>query len=145
MNVSTKGRYALRMMLDLAEHQGDGIVTLKDVAARQDISHKYLEQIVSILNRANLLQTIRGAQGGCRLAKPADKCTVGEILRITEGEMILSGSAEPQSQKTKRQRVDMTVDVWRGLAKAINNYLDNITLQDILDKDTQQRISDYSI
>ena len=87
MKISTKGRYALRMMLDLAEHQNDGFVALKDIAERQNISKKYLEQIVPILNKADVLRTTRGFQGGYRLAKSPDKYTVGEILRLTEGSL----------------------------------------------------------
>ena len=85
MKISTRGRYALRMMLDLAENQGSGVVALKDIAARQDISKKYLEQIIPVLNRAGLLQTSRGFQGGYRLAKAPQDYTVGEILRAAEG------------------------------------------------------------
>ena len=85
MKISTRGRYALRMMLDLAENQGSGVVALKDIAARQDISKKYLEQIIPVLNRAGLLQTSRGFQGGYRLAKVPKDYTVGEILRAAEG------------------------------------------------------------
>ena len=85
MRISTKGRYALRLMLDLAEHQGDGCVSLKDVAQRQDISKKYLEQIVPTLSRAGFLLTNRGYQGGYRLARAPQDYTVGEILRLTEG------------------------------------------------------------
>ena len=85
MKISTKGRYALRMLLDLAEHQGDGYIALKDIAQRQEISKKYLEQIVPILNRAEILKTNRGFQGGYRLAKSPEKLTAGDILRATEG------------------------------------------------------------
>lgn len=84
MKISTKGRYALRMLLDLAEHQSSGFVALKDIAERQNISKKYLEQIVPILNKSDILRTNRGFQGGYRLARNPDKYTVGEILRLTE-------------------------------------------------------------
>ena len=80
--ISTRGRYALRMMLDLSEHSADGFVALKDIAARQDISKKYLEQIIPVLNRAGLLQTTRGVQGGYRLARKPSEYTVGDILRV---------------------------------------------------------------
>ena len=83
MKISTKGRYALRMLLDLAEHQNDGYIALKDIAARQNISKKYLEQIVPVLNKSDILNTNRGYQGGYRLAKSPSKYTVGEILRLT--------------------------------------------------------------
>ena len=85
MKISTKGRYALRMMLDLAAHQGDGYVALKDIAQRQEISKKYLEQIVPMLNKSDILRTTRGYQGGYRLARAPKDYTVGEILRLTEG------------------------------------------------------------
>ena len=92
MKISTKGRYALRMMLDLAEHREQGFVSLKEIAARQDISKKYLEQIVAVLNRPDFLKTNRGYQGGYRLAKTPDQYTVGDILRLTEG--LPGGGAE---------------------------------------------------
>ena len=88
MKISTKGRYALRMMIDLAEHQGEGFVSLKDIAARQGISKKYLEQIIPILNRSNFLQANRGAQGGYRLAKAPSAYTVKDILELTEGSLV---------------------------------------------------------
>ena len=83
MKISTKGRYALRMLIDLAEHQGEGYIALKDIAKRQEISKKYLEQIVPVLNRSDILQANRGFQGGYKLAKAPDKYTVGDILRLT--------------------------------------------------------------
>ena len=85
MKISTKGRYALRMLLDLAEHQSEGYIALKDIAARQDISKKYLEQIIPILNKSGFLLASRGFQGGYRLAKTPDKYTVGDILRAVTG------------------------------------------------------------
>lgn len=87
LKISTKGRYALRMLIDLAMHQNDGYIALKDIAARQNISKKYLEQIMPILNKADVLLTNRGFQGGYRLARTPDQYTVGEILRITEGSL----------------------------------------------------------
>ena len=87
MKISTKGRYALRMMLDLAVHRSDGFIALKDIADRQNISKKYLEQIVPLLNKADLLRTNRGYQGGYALSKNPDQYTVGEILRVTEGSL----------------------------------------------------------
>ena len=87
MRVSTKGRYALRMLVDLAEYQNDGFIALKDIAKRQDISKKYLEQIVPVLNKSHILQTNRGFQGGYRLAVSPSKVTVGDVLRLTEGSL----------------------------------------------------------
>ena len=87
MKISTKGRYVLRMLIDLAEHQGDGYIPLKEIAQRQGISKKYLEQIVPMLNKSDILRTNRGFQGGYRLAKSPEKYTVGDILRLTEGSL----------------------------------------------------------
>lgn len=87
MKISTKGRYALRMVIDLAEHTEDGFISLKDIAARQGLSKKYLEQIVPLLNKTGMLSTTRGYQGGYRLAKAPSECTVGEILETTEGSL----------------------------------------------------------
>ena len=85
MKISTKGRYALRMLLDLAEHQNCGYIALKDIAKRQNISKKYLEQIIPVFNKTGFLKTNRGSQGGYQLAKTPDKYTVGDVLRLTEG------------------------------------------------------------
>ncbi len=136
--ISTRGRYALRMMVDLAEHQKDGVVALKDIAARQEISKKYLEQIIPELNRAGLLQTVRGFQGGYRLAKDPSQYTVGEILRATEGSLAPVTCLEKGSNTCPRQSDCVTLPVWIGLQKAVNEYLDGITLQSLIsaEKDT---------
>ena len=141
--ISTRGRYALRMMVDLAEHADEGHVALKDIAQRQDISKKYLEQIVPILNRAALLQTTRGFGGGYRLAKPARDYTVGEILRATEGSMAPVACLEGGVNTCPRCSECATLFVWQGLQKVEEEYLDSITLQDILDK--QAETDNYSI
>ncbi len=132
--ISTRGRYALRMMLDLAQNQKDGYVALKDIADRQNISKKYLEQIIPILNRSNLLLTVRGAQGGYRLAKPAEKYTVGEILRSTEGSLAPVWCLESKPNACEKCGECITLPMWEGLEKVIDTYLDGITLQDILDR-----------
>ena len=136
MKISTKGRYALRMMLDLAQHQGDGYVALKDVAQRQEISKKYLEQIVPLFHNTDLLQTNRGFQGGYRLAKSPDCCTVGEILRITEGTLSPVACLDRANHCPRREEC-LTLPVWEGLHKVIYSYLDSITLQDILQRRPQ--------
>jgi Rrf2 family protein len=134
MKISTKGRYALRMMLDLAEHRNDGFVALKDIAERQNISKKYLEQIVALLNRADILQTNRGSQGGYRLSKLPNKYTVGDILRITEGSISPVDGLESERSPRENPTTAMVFEVWRGLEKVIAEYLDAITLQDIIEK-----------
>ena len=145
MMVSTRGRYALRMMLDLAEYQGTGYVALKDIASRQEISKKYLEQIIPVLNRAGLLQTVRGYLGGYRLSKTADKYTVGEILRATEGSMAPVACLETKPNLCPRCHECATLPVWEGLEKVVNEYLDGITLQDILDMQHERLGDDYVI
>lgn len=132
MKISTKGRYALRMMLDLAEHQKDGYVALKDVAARQGISKKYLEQIVPILNRSDVLQTNRGFQGGYRLARKPKDYTVGEILRLTEGSLAPVACLDGDCKGCSRSDECPTLDVWKNLDKLINDYLDGVTLDQLV-------------
>jgi len=145
MMISTRGRYALRLMLDLAEHQGNSHVPLKDVAQRQDISKKYLEQIIPVLNRSEMLLTVRGYQGGYRLARRPKDYTVGEILRATEGSLAPVACLEGQQNACSRRADCATLPIWTGLDKVINEYLDSITLQDILDQQLAQRGNDYVI
>jgi len=134
LKVSTKGRYALRMLLDLAEHNGDGFISLKEIAERQNISKQYLEQIVSLLNTSNILRTNRGKQGGYMLAKQPSACTVREILRITEGSLAPVACLEEDINLCDKADLCKTLPMWMGLQKVINEYLDNITLQDMLEK-----------
>ncbi|MGE4277324.1 MAG: Rrf2 family transcriptional regulator [Lawsonibacter sp.] len=145
MKISTKGRYSLRMMLDLAEHQGDGFVALKEIADRQGISKKYLEQIIPILNQSNILQTNRGYQGGYRLARTPDRYTVGEILRTTEGGLAPVACLERKPNQCERCDKCATLPVWEGLERVINEYLDGITLQDILEQRRDGNSDDYVI
>ncbi len=145
MKISTKGRYALRMMLDLAEHEADGFVALKDIAARQGISKKYLEQIVPMLNKSDILLTNRGFQGGYRLAKSPDKYTVGDILRITEGSIAPVACLDHEPNQCERSVTCATLPLWKGLNKVISDYLDSVTLQDLLDRQKQSYGNDYSI
>lgn len=145
MKISTKGRYALRMLVDLAEHQSEGFVALKDIAGRQNISKKYLEQIVPVLNNSGFLQTNRGYQGGYRLSKTPDKYTVGDILRLTEGSLAPVACLENSPNLCERQNECATLHVWEGLYKVINEYLDGITLQDIIDSKAEMNGNDYVI
>ncbi|MDR1397917.1 MAG: Rrf2 family transcriptional regulator [Desulfarculales bacterium] len=133
MKISTKGRYALRMLLDLAEHRAAGFVALKDIAQRQNISKKYLEQIVTILNRSDILRTNRGHQGGYMLAQAPAKYTVGQILRLTEGSLCPVVCLDDQPNRCGRSGICKTLPMWQGLSKVISDYLDNITLQNMLD------------
>ncbi len=130
--ISTRGRYALRMMLDLAQHQEGGFVPLKDIAEREDISKKYLEQIIPVLNRAGLLQTSRGSGGGYRLIKPPVDYTVGEIVRAAEGSMAPVACLEGQTNPCPKCSECVTLPIWQGLQKVIDEYLDGISLEDVL-------------
>lgn len=138
MKISTKGRYALRMMADLAAHSGEGVVALKDIAERQGISKKYLEQIVPLLNKAQLLRTNRGYKGGYSLSKVPSEYTVGEILRVTEGDLVPVACLQC-GNLCERSSGCPTIHIWEGLYKRINEYLDSITLQDIIDKSNNKK------
>ena len=144
MLVSTKGRYALRMMLQLAE-SNKGPVRIKDVSEAQGISAKYLEQIIPILNRSDILKTTRGFQGGYRLSKSPDRYTVGQILRLTEGNLSPVACLDHDPVECERSPYCATLPVWQGLYRVINQYLDGITLQDILDQEREKYTHDYMI
>ncbi len=145
MKISTKGRYSLRMLLDLAMNQSEGYIALKDIAKRQNISKKYLEQIVPLLNKSGLLRANRGYQGGYMLSKPAAECTVGEILRLTEGSLVPVSCLENDCNQCFMAAECMTLPIWEGLYKVITDYLDNITLQDIIDNNPAINGDDYCI
>ena len=145
MKISTKGRYVLRMLLDLAEHRGEGYIALKDIAKRQGISKKYLEQIIPLLNNTDILVASRGYQGGYMLAKSPDMYTVGDILRVTEGSIAPVSCLEVGSTVCDRDDQCMTLYVWEGLEKVIAEYLDSITLQDILDRHRKDYTFDFII
>lgn len=145
MKISTKGRYALRMLIDLAEHNDGGFLALKDIAERQNISKKYLEQIIPIFNKTKFLRTTRGAQGGYKLAMSPDKYTVGEILRLTEGSLAPVACLEYDPIECERSNECATLPVWQGLYRVITEYLNGITLQDIVDRQKERDIDSYSI
>ena len=132
MKISTKGRYALRMMVDIAENGKDGKVTIKEISRRQDISTKYLEQIAVVLTHAGLLRSERGSQGGYTLTKAPDQYTAGEILRAIEGKFAPVACLEDNVNMCERAEICKTVNFWKGLYKAIDDYLDSVTLQDLV-------------
>ena len=134
MKISTKGRYALRMMLDIAVHQGEGYVALKDTAQREEISKKYLEQIALQLTQAGLLRAVRGHQGGYRLTRRPEEYTVLDILEVTETGLAAVACLEKDAAQCPRCADCMTLPVWQGLDKIIRDYLGGITLQDVLDR-----------
>ncbi len=133
MKISTKGRYALRLMIDLAIHNTGEPISLKDVARRQEISDKYLEQIISILNKAGYVKSIRGAQGGYMLKKDPKDYTVGMILRVTEGSLAPVECVEEGMAECERMNECATVLIWQKINEAVNNVVDNITLEDLVE------------
>ena len=145
MRISTKGRYALRMLLDLAEHRESGFIALKELAERQDISKKYLEQIIPMLSKGSILRTSRGTMGGYMLARSPEKITVGEILRLTEGSLSPVACVDENPIECTRCADCPTLPVWQGLSRVISEYLDSITLQDILDQQRARVSNDYVI
>ncbi len=132
MKISTKGRYALRLMLDLAVNTISKPVPLKDIAKRQDVSDKYLEQIISILNNAGFVKSVRGAQGGYTLTKRPDEYTVGMILRLTEGSLAPVSCVDGSSPCEKYENC-ATAELWRRLNDAINSVVDTVTLADLVE------------
>ena len=133
MIVSTKGRYALRIMIDLAEHQVYEYITLKEIANRQGISEKYLEAIVKQLVRAKLLSGLRGKGGGYRLSKIPEQYRVGDIIRAAEGDLApvacLAADAEACDQASDCQ----TLPMWKKLDRLVNDFLDSYSLADLID------------
>lgn len=140
MKISTKGRYALMLMLDLATYNTGEPVRLKDVAKRQQISEKYLEQIISMLNKAGFVKSIRGPQGGYILKNPPENYTVGMILRQTEGSL----APVNYDDASELEQGSVTIRIWEQLSEAINKIVDNITLKDLVDWQTEQ-LSQYVI
>lgn len=132
MKISTKGRYALRLMMDLAMHNTGSPISLKDIAVRQGISEKYLEQIISVLNKAGYVKSMRGAQGGYQLTRTPEEYTVGMILRITEGSLAPVDCVN-EGGICEKMDTCVTIRIWKEVNDAVNGVVDNITLADILE------------
>ena len=132
MKISTRGRYALRFMIDLAMQNSDQFIALKDISARQEISVKYLEQIASLLSKHGLLVSTRGQQGGYKLARPTEKYLVGDILRLTEGPLAPVACLDNPDIPCSRTSICKTLPFWKGLYKAIEDYVDRFTLADLV-------------
>ena len=132
MLISTKGRYALRVLIDMAEHAGGGYLPLKEVAARQGISEKYLESILKALVRGGILTGMRGKGGGYKLALPPEECSVGRVLRLTEESLAPVACLESGAAPCPRTAECRTLAMWQGLDKVISEYLDGITLAQLL-------------
>lgn len=132
MLISTKGRYSLRVMIDLAEHQSDRYIPLKEIAARQEISEKYLESIIKLLVKGKLLAGLRGKGGGYKLTKTPDQCTVGSILRLTEESLAPVSCLEADAPSCPRTSSCRTLSLWKGLDRVISDYLNRVTLADLM-------------
>lgn len=135
MLISTKGRYSLRVMVDLAEHRTEGFIPLRDIAQRQELSEKYLESIIKLLVKAKLLTGLRGKGGGYKLTKAPEQYTVGSVLRLTEDSLVPVSCLEPGADCCPRMADCRTLPVWQGLERVINEYLDSITLADLMRKE----------
>lgn len=131
MRISTKGRYALRIMIDLAMNDNGKFISLKDIAARQEISSKYLEQIIAMLNKAGFLETARGNTGGYKLAKKPREYIVGDILRATEGDLTPIYCLTEEGECSRKEDCK-THSFWKGLDNAINEYVNSKTLEDLI-------------
>lgn len=134
MIISTRGRYALRVVLDIAENCNDKYIPMKDVAARQELSVKYLEQIMPILNKSGILESAHGKKGGYKLAKDVTEIRVGDILRLTEGDLAPVACLSAKAEACEKINDCRTRGLWEGLDKVINDYLDNITIDQLLCK-----------
>jgi Rrf2 family protein len=145
MKISTKGRYALRIMLDLAMHNSGELVPLKDIAARQDITLKYMEQIISPLSKGGLVLSLRGSNGGYRLARRPEEYTCGEILRTLEGPLVPTACLEGAGPSVNCPNSEncLTLSFWQGLNRVINDYVDSVTLEDLANR--QSAADDYVI
>lgn len=135
MKISTRGRYAIRVMLDLAEHNSGQYIPLMDIAKRQEISEKYLESIVAALSRKRFVSALRGKGGGYRLARSPQDYTIADILRVTEGSLAPVACLEQEVNDCERASDCRTLKMWEGFYKVINEYFEGITLQDLLEQE----------
>ena len=143
--ISTKGRYALRVMIDLALYSNGTYITLKDISARQEISVKYLEQVISLLNKAGFLHSLRGNNGGYRLSRKPEEYTAGEILRAAEGSLAPIACLQDSPNQCSRSRPCTTLSFWEKYYQIITDYVDGITLQELADHAGEAAGNDYSI
>ena len=144
MKISTKGRYAVRVMLDRAINNTGEYIKVKDIAARQEISEKYLEQIIALLNKAGFVRSIRGAQGGYMLKKEPKDYTVGMILRQTEGDLAPVSCVGDEGMECDRRAECVTVRIYEKINDAINGVVDSITLADLLEWQAE-KVDQYTI
>lgn len=145
MRISTKGRYAIRLMLDLAQHDTGEYISLRDVSQRQDVTVKYLEQIVTSLTRAGYLRSQRGNNGGYKLARRPKDYKIGDILRVMEGSLEPIACLIDDPSLCPRSEGCVTLPFWKGLSKVINDYVDSYTLQDFVDQSNAMAGNDFVI
>lgn len=136
MMVSTRGRYALRVLIDLAEHNSGGYIPMKDVAARQDISLKYLERILPTLTKAKLIEGVHGKGGGYKLTRSPENYTVGEVLRLTEGDLAPVACLSDDASPCERAAECRTLEMWKGFYDLTNKYFDSITIASLTNTET---------
>ena len=141
MMISTRGRYALRVLIDLAEHTDGGYIPMKEIAEREGISLKYLEQIVPVLSKNGFLEGVHGKGGGYRLLKSPDECRLGDILRLTEGDLAPVACLEYGAKPCDRAFECRTYPIWTEFYRIVNEYFDGITLADVLKIDTSDNYS----
>ena len=130
--ISTRGRYAIRVLIDLAEHRGEAFTPMKEVAKRQEISLKYLEKIMPLLSKANLVEGQHGKGGGYRLTMEPEGYRVGDILRLTEVDLAPVACLDSKSNECPRCADCLTLPLWQGLERVINEYLDGVSLRDVI-------------
>lgn len=140
MKISTKGRYALRMMLDLASNDKGQYIKIKEIAKRQNISDKYLEQIITVLSRAGFVKSVRGASGGYRLTKNPGEYTVGMILRLTEGSLAPVACLCEETELCERFELCATIEVYKRIDEAVKSVIDHTTLADLLEIQKKKNI-----
>lgn len=141
MMISTRGRYALRVLIDLAEHTGEGYIPMKQIAERQGISLKYLEQIVPILSKKGFVEGVHGKGGGYRLMTAPEECRIGDILRLTEGNLAPVACLECGAKPCDRRYQCRTFPMWTNFHRLVNDYFDHITLADIMKTDMADQYS----
>ena len=143
MMVSTKGRYALTVMVDLAKNAVDGYVSLADIAERENLSMKYLESIISMLNKGGMLESLRGKNGGYKLARDPSEYTVNEILLLTEGTLAPVNCIMQEGVECEKAATCSTLPLWAGLDGVIENYLSGITLEDVMNGNRKKMLGEY--
>ncbi len=143
--ISTKGRYALRLMIDIAAYSNGNPISLKDVSKRQEISIKYLEQVVSLLVKRGYVLSVRGNNGGYLLTKQPKEYTAGDIIRCCEGTLAPVACLQTNCNNCARKDICSTIDFWKGFYDAVNNYVDSVTLEDLKNKELLKIGNDYNI